>query len=54
MLWTFYIVFSVKLFPVDDKFIMKHILEDQRMVKNIPYDDILKAFKNAQKNGRIF
>ena len=36
-------------YKVNSRFEMKHIWEDERMVENTPYSDILQAFKKAQE-----
>lgn len=44
-----YIVLPVNLFSVKDRFIMKHIWQDNRSLQNSPFEDTLKAFLKAQK-----
>lgn len=48
-----YIVLPVNLFSVKDRFIMKHIWQDNRSLQNSPFEDTLKAFLKAQKRRNV-
>lgn len=43
-----YFVFTEKLFKVSDNFILKHVMEDDKEVYDIPFMEIKSAFQKAQ------